>query len=611
MIRFLQNNIKLKNRIMIVFMFSSIFLLAVIITSFKAFKNTSDEFFRFLDFNSYSQINIEITKDVYKIQSQVLIYIYEGHKSSTNKVDDLYMKLLHKIDKPYIKQLNNKIVLITQHLKTYHKTFIELKKQKSLRDKLIVDIRSSANSLETKLNLYIKEHKQNQLIAHKLLNNLLQIEKNAFRYFDSLDSNFITIAKSSIANIHSELNTLSKNDNSKLLKEINSSIVSYEKTFLEAVQRTRGYLYLINVVMAAEAYEILYNSNRLSEELYQQSSIAQHNIIELIQNTVKSLPVTGTIFLIILAIVSLVLLKSIVNPITALTKTFTKLAHDEDTSIPTYELEDELGNFTKAATVFKHTNAKTKELLKKSQTLTIELEKNQIELTRSNDELEQFVYTVSHDLKSPLVTSMGFIGIIQKLAADGKYEEAIAKLDRVVSSNERMSQLISDLLDLSRVGRINFDKKDIDLNKMLNTLKNSLKSRLIKNNLQIIIKNKLPTIIGNESRVLQVFENVISNTIKYAKNENGSLLEIGSIEEKTSYLIYCKDNGDGIDKKYHNKIFALFYRLEQNSDGTGVGLAIIQKIMKFHNGSVWVQSEPGSGSTFWFRFPKNGVTEDE
>jgi len=607
MVRFLQKNIKLKNRIMIIFIISSIFLLAVIITSFNAFKSTSNEFFKFLEFNKDTQINIEITKNISQIQRQALIYIYEGHESSAEKVDSLYVDLLGKIDRPEAKKSNPNIILITQHLKKYHKTFIELKKQKTLRDRLIVDIRTSANKLEKKLKLYISNNKQNQLIAHKLLNNLLQIEKNAFRYFDSLDSSFIKMAKNSIKKIQLELNSLEKNDSNPQLKKIRTSINSYEKTFLEAVQRTRGYLFLINVVMAAEAYEILYNSNHLSIKLDNKSSIVQSNIINVIESTAQFLPISGALFLLILAIVSLILLKSIVNPIAALTKTFTKLAKNEDTSIPTYELEDELGNFTKAATVFKHTNAKTKSLLEKSQNLTIELEKKQMELTRSNEELEQFVYTVSHDLKSPLVTSMGFIGIIRKLADDGKYEEAISKLDKVASSNERMSQLISDLLDLSRVGRINFDKKDIDLNKMLHNLRDNLKNNLKKNNLNIIIKENLPTIIGNESRILQIFENVISNTIKYAKNQDGSILEIGSKEQKTSYLIYCKDNGSGIDKKYHEKIFALFYRLENSDNGTGIGLAIIQKIMKFHSGSVWVESEVGNGSTFWFRFPKKGV----
>jgi len=611
MVKYLQNNIKLKNRIMIIFMISSISLLAVIITSFNAFKSTSDEFFKFINFNKDIQINIEITKNISQIQRQALIYIYEGHKSSAKKVDSLYIDLLRKIDRPEAKKSNSNITLITQHLKKYYQTFIELKKQKSLRDKLIVDIRTSANELEKKLNLYITNNKQNQLIEYKLLNNLLQIEKNVFRYFDSLDNSFIKMAEKSIEKIHLELNILEKDGSNPLLQDIRVSIKSYERTFLEAVERTKSYLFLIDVVMAAEAYEMVYNSNHLSIELDNKSSIVQSNIINLIENTAQFLPISGAIFLLILAIVSLILLKSIVNPITALTKTFTKLAKNEDTSIPTYELEDELGNFTKAATVFKHTNAKTKDLLEKSQSLTIELEKKQMELTRSNEELEQFVYTVSHDLKSPLLTSMDFIGIIRKLADDGKYEEAISKIDKVANSNERMSQLISDLLDLSRVGRVDFDKKSIDLNKMLHNLKDNLKNHLKKNNLEIILKNNLPTIIGNESRILQIFENIISNTIKYARNADGSILKIGSKEQKTSYLVYCKDNGSGIDKKYHEKIFGLFYRLENSDDGTGIGLAIIQKIMKFHNGSVWVESEADNGSTFWFRFPKKGVKINE
>jgi len=608
---FLKNHIKLKHRIYLSYAISSLFLLAVIVISFFAFKSTSNDFVNFLKISTNSQINFEIIKNVERIQNQVLLYTSSDLSSSADKVDLLHEEVLNLIQNSTIVQedRSGRLTPMLNNLKEYYKTFEELKKQKKLRDSLLRQIRESANIIEHSFHSFNRKKVVNKLIISKLLNDFLQIEKNAFRYFDTLDGNYVKNAKKSIKNINEQLALLQLKEKNPLFEEISSSILQYEKIFLEAVQRTRGYLYLVNVVMAAQAYEILYNADKLNDNLLNSSNQSKKNIMNVIKNTTEFLPLVGLTFLVLLAIFSYIILKSITSPITSLTETFNGLAQDENIKIKEYKLNDELGDLTKAATVFKNTNATTKELLKKSQTLTGELETKQMELERSNDELEQFVYTVSHDLKSPLVTSMGFIGIIKKLAGEGKLEEAISKLDKVVKSNDRMNQLIGDLLDLSRVGRIDFEKKSIDMSLLLENFKQTQKITLRENDITLKIEQNLPTIYANESRVLQIFENLISNAIKYAKNPNGTILEIGSKDEANNHLIFCKDNGPGISKEYHKKIFALFYRLDNSMEGTGIGLAIIQKVMKFHGGYVWVESQEGKGATFWLRFPKGKKDE--
>jgi signal transduction histidine kinase len=285
--------------------------------------------------------------------------------------------------------------------------------------------------------------------------------------------------------------------------------------------------------------------------------------------------------------------RSITVPLNRLTRTFRRLASgSSEAEIPEYVLRDELGELTIAAGSFKQRN--------------IALEESRKELRHSNEELEQFVYTVSHDLKSPVVTSMGFIGIIRKLAGQGKYEQAVAKLDRVASANERMSQLIRDLLELSRVGRMDMEKKLLDLNELLSNFAESQSIRLQSAGLSLLIASDLPVIYANESRVLQVFENILSNALKYAHNEAGGRLEIDAAGDEDRWYIFCKDNGPGIPLEFHEKIFGLFYRLDANAEGTGVGLAVVKKIMKSHGGDIQVAPQTeGEGAVFRLTFPKH------
>jgi len=604
--------LKLKNRIYIGFIIVGLIAIGMVVVSGIILGYANNNFNYFVQFSKNSHLAVSISRDIAEIQRHALTYTHEGHQSAANQVHEIHQRISLQI-KQQSQQDTKHFQDIIKHLDTYVKTFSQLQQQRTQQFALVhTEIRVLASEAESHFRQYIEqvsavENNENQINNLRILNTLLLIEKYAMRYFDSLDSKDVVFTKTAISNVKNNLQTLKKQTFRKPTSEhILQTIAymnNYELVFLEAVQRTRGYLFLINVVMSAEAYEIIYHSKLMALELEQEMNMIEQSALSLMQRVIVIMVWSSIIFLFLIAVFSILISRSITNPIVNLTSTFMALSKgSHQAKIPAYEIQDEIGALTEAAVVFKAKNRQTEELLAQSKQLSRDLE-------RSNDELEQFVYTVSHDLKSPLVTSMGFIGIIQKLAAAGKMEQAVDKLDRVVNSNRRMGQLINDLLELSRVGRIDIDKETIDLNKLLESFHANHVNQLTDSSVTMIFDSSFPTLYANESRILQIFENLLGNALKYAINPNGSIINIGASETEGSLLIYFKDNGVGIAKEYHKKIFGLFYRLNNEMEGTGIGLAVAAKVMKFYNGSIWVESEPNNGATFWLKFPK--INEEE
>jgi signal transduction histidine kinase len=599
MIDFLISKIKLSKRIYLGYFLVSALTLILFFIVFLTFRTLSSDFRLYINSSNYL---LKVGKFVYMMnetERQALIYTYEGYDSSAEQVSKHYfsMKELFKDDEEIHEDISDVIQLAQKHLENYHKTFLQVKTQRELKEKLVrEELRIHANKIKVLIDSLIQDKKisdQNRYIYYEMLASFLLIETNAYRYFDSLDSRFVERVSNNFNTTQktlAEISTL-KNSQKENLQQIKDALQKYRSTFFEAVQRTRGYLYLVNVVMSAEAYEIMYQTKELSKFIAENVKEIESVVLKNIAEALVKLATISFFLFIIIALFSYSISRSIAIPLNRLTRTFQSLSKgSSDTLIPEYKLNDEIGELTASANSFKERN---NELFQKKK-----------ELERSNDELEQFVYTVSHDLKSPIVTSMGFIGIIKTLASKGQYEKAVTKLDKVIKSNERMSQLINDLLELSRVGRIDMDKKKLNLNVLLDEFHSSQSERLAKNNFKMTIQYPLPTIYANESRTLQIFENILSNALKYASGNENPELVIGVVEKDNFWQIYCRDNGEGIEKEYHEKIFGLFYRLDANVEGTGIGLAVAKKIMKFHGGRIWVESEPPNGATFLVEFPK-------
>lgn len=233
------------------------------------------------------------------------------------------------------------------------------------------------------------------------------------------------------------------------------------------------------------------------------------------------------------------------------------------------------------------------------------LEKRAKELAESNAELERFAYVASHDLQEPLRMVTSFLQLLEKRYKDKLDQKAKEYITFAVDGAERMKKLILDLLEYSRVNSSKIEKEDIDLNQVIRDVKLTYKS-LLKETEGTITSTDLPTIKGNKTQILQLFQNLVGNAFKY-RSEATPEVNISFEEEALYYKFLITDNGIGIDPKFFNKIFIIFQRLHNREQysGTGIGLAICKKIIDKHGGKIWLNSALGQGSTFYFTIPKS------
>jgi signal transduction histidine kinase len=231
------------------------------------------------------------------------------------------------------------------------------------------------------------------------------------------------------------------------------------------------------------------------------------------------------------------------------------------------------------------------------------------ELASKNEEMEQFLNTVSHDLKSPVVTCLGLTGMLRQDLQAGRIEESKDSIDRIERSATRMRQLIEDLLNLSRIGKVRFEPSDIDLQSMIQSICDEYKPRLEKIGAVAEIESDLPKVRADAHWLTEVFENLITNAMKYGCDNPQPRIAIGSVTDGKEHRIYVRDNGSGIDPAHHAQILQPFRRLRTDKEGSGMGLAIVVRIIKMHGGRLWIESTPGQGATFWIALPSGSASE--
>lgn len=237
-----------------------------------------------------------------------------------------------------------------------------------------------------------------------------------------------------------------------------------------------------------------------------------------------------------------------------------------------------------------------------------QLNQSQIDLIESNQSLQRYAHTVSHDLKEPLRSMSSFAQLLHRhyKKSDLVDEKAQEYFDFVLSSTFNMNELISESLEFSKSSFKKKNFKPIDLNKTIQVVKQNLSNQI--NEAQVeIINGELPKdIYGMEIPIAQLFQNIISNAIKFRKPHTKPVIEVFHNEKKTEWIISIKDNGIGIKEHDSANIFQEFHKLHQETDfeGQGIGLTTCQKIIKQHDGNIWLESEYGKGTTFYFSLPK-------
>jgi two-component system sensor kinase FixL len=227
------------------------------------------------------------------------------------------------------------------------------------------------------------------------------------------------------------------------------------------------------------------------------------------------------------------------------------------------------------------------------------------ELEAKNRELNSFVYTVSHDLKAPLVSLDGFSSMLQKECYDQLGEQGQHYLDRLQANVSHMDDLIMHLLELSRIGRVVGPTVEIDVAALVREVQEDLAVKLEEVEAELVVQEPLPTIRADRTRIRQVFTNLIDNAVKFRSEERPLRIEVGCQEEGGFHRFHVSDNGIGIVSQYQEQVFKPFQQLEAETEGVGMGLALVKKIVEHHGGRVWVESELGQGAAFCFTLPRS------
>ncbi|HZE84710.1 MAG TPA: ATP-binding protein [Puia sp.] len=303
---------------------------------------------------------------------------------------------------------------------------------------------------------------------------------------------------------------------------------------------------------------------------------------------------------------SRILQKSISEPILALAETAKMISDRKDYSVRAVKTgKDELGSLTDAFNyMLAQIQAQNRALNEFNQNLEQKVRNRTAELEIANSELEAFSYSISHDLRAPLRAIIGFVTILEE-DYSGKLDHEAQRITGIIKNNTlKMGHLIDDLLTFSRMGRKDIEKTNIPSAAMIHEVIQEIAPKNKNGRIGWVV-GEIPDVKGDINAIRQVWVNLVSNAIKYSANKEDPQIEIGSFNRERQTVFFVKDNGVGFDEKYKHKLFKVFQRLHSPDEfeGTGVGLAIVEKIVSKHGGKVWVEAALNEGACFYFSLP--------
>ncbi len=307
----------------------------------------------------------------------------------------------------------------------------------------------------------------------------------------------------------------------------------------------------------------------------------------------------------VVVIMAILIARSMSRPIKALTKISGVISEGDFSARAEVSTSDEIGMLASSF------NEMTDKLV--AAKANVEQKKDELEeqhklLEEANRELDSFTHTVSHDLQAPLRGVASFATFLEEDYKDKLDGEALEHLREIREGTARMSNLIKDLLALSRISRIKNPFEEVDISELVEAVRKRIEYDINKHKVDLKIPKSLPTIVCDRIKLTEVFLNLINNAIKFSsKQEVAPIVELSYFNEEESHKFSVKDNGIGIDSKYYDQIFGIFKRLHSTDEfeGSGAGLGIVKKVIEDHKGKVWIESEVGKGTTFLFTIPKD------
>lgn len=437
----------------------------------------------------------------------------------------------------------------------------------------------------------------------QLQTTYLRIRLNGFRYAATGEERWLNEARyrEAAAGFNRLRAVLSDPDHIALTASAESAL----QTFIRGMDRIREghrrHRAILKNQLNVEGGLIERTGFAMSQEVAREFREAKESAQALLRRSRQTFSVATMLFILLGAVLGLAISRTITRPISAMMGVVRRITDGDFSRRVPVMTEDEIGHLGRAFNGMTDTVvARTEELEK-----TVEaLQNRKQELAAANNELKEFAYVVSHDLKAPL---RGISQLAEWLRED--YGETLDTEGREIVSMmrnrvRRMDGLIDGILQYSRVGRVRETPARIDLNELVSEVVDFLGPP---DDIRISVEDRLPTVVGEPTRLAQVFQNLVGNAVKFMDKPRGKV-RIGCVDRGTVWEFSVADNGPGIDEKYHDKIFQIFQTLTSRDEveSTGIGLTLVKKIVELYGGEIRVTSRPGEGTTFVFTLPRAG-----
>ena len=627
MINFLTRHLGLKSRILAGYLLAAIVALMLIGSANLVFRGTLDEFSHYIGFAQQSRLDMLVTARLSEMQRQALIYTYLGYASAGEEVGMLHSQLVSEIERiagQHRSEIQSIAEVMRQRLENYDKAFLQVRQQRERQERLINGgFRSHATESEQLINRLIEDRgnqPSKQLQAQKTLTELLQVEKHAFRYFDSLNATHVNLARKALGNTLASLHALGRASSSidkMQTEELDRQLRLYQQSFTEAVQLIRANLYLTNVVMAAEAYEILYQAKKLAALVNRDIERTENTILSNFRKAGQVLVSAGIGLLVLLVLASTIIGQSITRPINRLAQTFDRLTRGDPVArIPEYPLNDEIGQLTLAAGAFHRKNQEIHEL---NDSLEQKVVERTAQLESANAAKTQFLAHMSHEIRTPM---NAVLGLAQLLGEEPLTPGQAAMVRHISESGQNLLHIINDILDFSKIeaGQIRIDYQAFTLASVLQHIQNLLRQSAENKHLKFSIscpECPTDTLVGDPLRIEQVLINLLGNAIKFT--EQGAVsLSVAPVSATPGLLrlrFEVRDSGIGMSAETQAALFKPFSQgddsITRRFGGTGLGLSISKRMVELMNGEMGVISAEGQGSTFWFELPLEQICETD
>jgi signal transduction histidine kinase len=627
------NQMKIGIRIGLSFLVILTIFIATSVFNLNIFSQSETSFSNYSKVSSDAIAIFDIDQQVSELQQIILIYSNTGNKTLIKRAQKTHQTLLNNLYdmQAYITHSESLVILdgMRKELEEYGDNITALVDAREQRDRLIDEsLLSLANNgfrIIKELKVIAPTESNIDVVkqVYAISEHLLTAQVNAVSFLGNRQYSLQRNAKNALKQAKETAIALSQSADSStelkvLSQTLTENIVAYENVFHQTLQATRSYLSLINVVMSGEAAEFTAQSQRLKNSTLSTLELLTESTKERLNSAQETTYLVTLIAIAIGFALAFLTSQSLSRPIRNIADTFEKLVNgNHNTVIPGLNRGDEIGQLANAANVFKARNERTEEILKESQALSKELQlhENQLKaqttaLQKSNDELDNFAYVASHDLKSPLRAIDNLAIWLREDCGDILPEDSLEHLDKMQQRIKRMEGLLADLLEYSRIGRVEVTIEKVDLSQLLDDVVHLINKP---ENFMINMSDSLPEITTRVSPLKQVFLNLLTNAIKYNDKEEGSIDVTSQVLNDGFIAFSVSDNGPGIDPKFHKRIFEMFQTLQSKDlvESSGMGLAIIKKVVEGQGGEISIKSALGEGSVFTFSWPLNNTNKHE